>query len=155
MKKFLINLFKEGKIKFIEPSEEIFNSYLEKSISNLESAKILFQKGKLEEVISLSYYSSYNLVLALLFKMGVKSENHSGTIILLKEIFGIENEFLFESKNERIDKQYYVGFKITKDEVKNNLILTENFNRDLKGFIHGIGRLEILKYQNKLKEVLE
>ena len=43
MKEFLIKLVKQGKLKLVEPSEEIYKSYLEKSESNLDSAKILLK----------------------------------------------------------------------------------------------------------------
>ena len=52
----LFNLKKEGMLDIIEPSEEVQKSYLEKSESNLGSAKLLFEHDKLEETISLAYY---------------------------------------------------------------------------------------------------
>ena len=84
---FLIKLKKERKLELIEPSEEIKESYIKKSESNLMSAKILSENNKLEESVGLAYYSMYNQLLALLSKIGIKSENHSASIILLKELF--------------------------------------------------------------------
>ena len=66
MKKFLVSLAKKEKLKSVEPSESISKSYLEKSSSNLDSARILLENDKLEEAVSLVYYSMYNLVVALL-----------------------------------------------------------------------------------------
>lgn len=40
---FLNKLKKEGKLSLVEPSEEIKQAYIEKSESNLISAKILLQ----------------------------------------------------------------------------------------------------------------
>ena len=82
---FLNKLKRQGKLELAESSDEIKQSYLEKSESNFISAKILLKNNRLEESISLIYYSMYHTLLALLFKIGVKSENHSGSIILLKE----------------------------------------------------------------------
>jgi uncharacterized protein (UPF0332 family) len=155
MKEFLNSLFKQGKLKLVEPSENIFNSYLEKSSSNLESAKILLNVDKLEESVALVYYSMYNLVLALLYKVGIKSENHSGSIILLKEIFNFDNQLIVESKKERIDKQYYVGFEISKKEVEQSLMIAEDFNRDLKGFISGLNNRDIEVYRSKFEELVK
>src|SRR3989344_8193376 len=101
---FLIKLKKEGKIELVEPSEEIKDSYIKKSESNLISAKILLENNRFEESVSLTYYSMYNLLLALLFKTGIKSENHSGSIILLKKLFSLENKEILEAKRERLDK---------------------------------------------------
>jgi uncharacterized protein (UPF0332 family) len=82
-----MKLKNKGKIELVEPSEEIKASYLIKSQSNLESAKILFNAEKFEESISLAYYSMYNCLMALFFKFGIKSENHTASIILFEKLF--------------------------------------------------------------------
>ena len=155
MMNFLVKLVKEGKISLIEESKNVSESYLEKSSSNLEAARILLKNNKLEESISFVYYSMYNLVLSLFFLVGIKSENHSASIFLLNEVFDIDNEPLVEAKKERIDKQYYVGFKISKMEVKESLEVAEDFCRDLRAFILGLGNGTIKTYREKLKEILE
>ncbi len=154
MKEFLTKLVRQEKLKFVEPSENLFKSYLAKSFSNFDSAKILLENSKLEEAVSLIYYSMYNLVLALLYRIGVKSENHSASIILLEKIFGLNNALIIKSKNERIDKQYYVGFKISKKEIEESLILAEEFNRNLKGFASGIGEKDIMNYRDRAKKLI-
>lgn len=132
---FLSKLKKEGKIELVEPSEEIKESYLNKSESNLESAKILLESGKLEESVSLAYYSMYNSLISLLFKTGIKSENHSASIILLKKLFNINNSEINSAKRERVDKQYYVDFEITKAQVKDVIRQAERFNGEIIDFI--------------------
>ena len=155
MKGFLIKLAKQDKLKFIEPNENVFLSYSEKSLSNLESARILLDNNKFEEAVSFVYYSMYNLVLALLYKAGIKSENHSASIVLLKKVFGFENKLILEAKTERIDKQYYVGFSVFKKEVQEGIEIAESFNRELKGFISGINRGDIEEYRDKLRDLLK
>jgi uncharacterized protein (UPF0332 family) len=98
-------LHKEGKLLLVEPSDDIKDAYLKKSESGLSSAKILLEKEKLEESVSLAYYSMYYITLALFLKTGIKCENHSATIILLKRIFGIDNSHISFAKRERVDKQ--------------------------------------------------
>ena len=73
---FLEKLREEGKLKLVEPSEEVKQAYLRKSASYLDSAKLLLENEKLEEAVSMAYYSMYYSLLALLFKVGIKSENH-------------------------------------------------------------------------------
>ncbi len=51
--------------------------------------------GYSDWAISSAFYAMYHAVLALLYKCGIKSENHMGTIILLKEIFKIDNTEMF------------------------------------------------------------
>lgn len=147
--KFLNKLNKEGKLEIVEPSEDICNSYSEKSANCLKSAKLLLQNNLYENSIGQSYYAMYNQLLALLFRVGVKCENHGGSILLLKLLFG-ENELyklISDAKKERIDKQYYVTTEkdeITKDiagELLNNAeefvlkmkLVIKNLNNDKIG----------------------
>jgi len=115
--KFLVKLVSEGRLESVEPSEKISISYLRKSESNLASAKILLENGHPEESVSLAYYSMYNALAALLFRIGIKCENHSASILLLKEVFRIDNSDISFAKKERIDKQYYVDFHATEEDV--------------------------------------
>lgn len=107
---FLSKLQKEEKLKLAEPSEEICESYLGKSAGCLQSAKLLLQNDLYENSISMSYYAMYNLLLALLFRAGIKCENHGGSILLLKLLFDEKElyKLVSDAKKERIDKQYYV-----------------------------------------------
>ncbi len=155
MKDFLVKLIKQGNLKIGEPSENVSKAYLEKPVSNLEAAKILLKNDKLEESVSFTYYSMYNLVLALLYQIGIKSENHSSSIFLLKKIFSFENKEIIEMKKERIDKQYYIGFHITKREVEEEMKIAENFNRELRTFILGLGKKDIEFYRNKFKGMMK
>jgi len=151
---FLIKLKKEGKLELVEPSEEIKGSYIRKSESSLASAKILFDNEKLEESIALSYYSMYNMLTALLFKAGIKCENHSGTIILMKEVFNLNNSDISTAKSERVDKQYYTDFHITKEEVKDAIKNAENFNSELLDFISKVNNKDIANYRKIFKELI-
>jgi len=81
---FLNRLKKEGKLTLVEPSEEICNSYLEKADNCLKSAKLLLQNNLYENSVSMSYYAMYNSLTSLFFKIGIKCENHSGSILIFK-----------------------------------------------------------------------
>ena len=148
-------LHKEGKLLLVEPSDDIKNAYLKKSESSLSSAKILLEKEKLEESISLAYYSMYYITLALFFKTGIKCENHSATIILLKRIFGIDNSHISFAKRERVDKQYYVDFHIAKKDVKDLIKIAEDFNAKIYDFIDRFSNNEIEKYRKKMRDLLK
>jgi uncharacterized protein (UPF0332 family) len=95
----------------------------------------LIDNDKLEEAVSLAYYSMYHSVIALLFKVGIKSENHTGSIMLLIELFGLDNSKIQNAKKERIDKQYYVDFSINKLEVEETIKDAEDFNSKIYDFI--------------------
>ena len=79
---FLIKLKGEGKLELVEISEEIFYAYQEKSKNCLSSAKILLTNNLYENSVTMSYYAMYNSLLSLLFKTGIKCENHTASILL-------------------------------------------------------------------------
>jgi len=114
----------------------------------------LFDNKRLEESVSLSYYSMYNILLALLFRVGIKSENHSGSIVLLKEVFGIDNSDLFFAKRERIDKQYYVDFRVVEKDAEELLRIAEDFKGMLFDFISRLNSSEIRFYRKKFVELI-
>ena len=105
---FLTKLAKEGKLSLVDSSEEIKLSYLQKAENCLKSARILFQNQLYENSTSEAYYCMYNSLLALLFKIGIKSENHSASILILNKLFNEDKLYKIISfaKEERIDKQY-------------------------------------------------
>jgi len=154
--KFLINLKKIGKLRLIEPSKELTESYLHKSDSHLDSAKILLNSNKLEESVSMSYYGMYHSLLALLFKFGIKSENHGASILLLKELFN-ENklaEAISYGKKERIDKQYYLDFNITKSDCQDMVKISEEFIINIKNIINHFTDEDIRKIRQDLNNLL-
>lgn len=151
---FLAKLKKEGKLKVVESSEEIKESYLAKSESNLISAKLLFENNKLEEAVYLAYYSMYNSLLALLFRIGIKSENHAASIILLRKVFDIDNSNISFAKRERVDKQYYVDFHVAKDDVEELIEKAEEFNKEILDFLSKLTNEKIKAYQEKFKKLI-
>lgn len=150
---FLVKLKKQGKLKVVDSSEEVAKSYIEKSESNFISAKILFENDRLEESISLLYYSMYHLLMAL-FKTGIKSKNHSASIILLKKVFDFDNSKIFFAKKERIDKQYYADFFVVKKDVEDLFSEAENFNKKLFDFVSRLNNVQIKLYRKKFKELI-
>ena len=151
---FLKKLKKKEKLKLTEPSEEVKQAYLKKSSSYLESAKLLLKNKKFEEAISLAYYSMYYSLLALLFKVGIKSENHTASILLLKELFGLDNSKILNAKKERIDKQYYIDFKIVESNVMTLIKVAEEFNAEIFDFSEKLSFTELEKIRNKFKKMI-
>lgn len=156
--KFLNKLKKEEKLGLVEPSEDICNSYLEKSANCLKSSKLLLQNNLFENSIGMSYYASYNLLLALLFRVGIKCENHSGSILLLKLLFK-ENDlynFIYDAKKERIDKQYYVTTEkdeITKEIAEELLDNAEDFLLKMKVLIKNMNNDFIDELREKFQTI--
>lgn len=158
--KFLTKLFKEGKLDLVEPSNEISNSYIQKAENCFKSAKLLLSNNLLENSVINSYYAMYNSLLSLLFKIGIKSENHSGSIMLLEEIFNLESlyKIIEKAKEERIDKQYYVETKgaiLEKESAKETLENAEDFLMQIKILIESLTNEQITKFRNKFREIIE
>lgn len=151
---FLTRLYKERKLQFVEPSENVKIAYLERSEESLSSAKMLLKIGNLKDSVALAYYSMYHCLLALLFRTGIKSENHTGAIILLKDVFGKDNTNILKAKKERVDKQYYVDFKVTEKEVEDSITTAEEFITDIREFIEKLKEEKINNYRNKAREIV-
>ena len=156
---FLRKLREERKLEIAEPSEEMKISYLQKAENCLKSAKLLFQNQLYENSTSEAYYCMYNSLLALLFKTGIKSENHSASIIILKSLFNEEALYRIISfaKEERIDKQYYVEshqiIKVTKESCKNMVLKSEDFLVKMKLLISKLRNEKINSIRNSFESL--
>jgi uncharacterized protein (UPF0332 family) len=153
---FLSKLKEDGALKLIELSEEISQAYLIKSEKCIQVAKLAYDAGIFENAISEAYYSIYNTVLSLFYKCGIKCENHSGAVILIKDIFGLEDlyEVFSQFKKDRIDNQYYLPIKnfepISKDNCIDKIKIAQRFNLDLRAFTGKITFKEINLIREKL-----
>jgi len=154
-KNYLLELRRKRVIELVEPSRELEESYKEKSKSNLESAHILLEKEKLEEAVSLAYFSMYNMLLALLFRTGIKSENHTASITLLKEIYDLSDKEILFAKEERKDKQYYVGFFVTKEQLQEMFKLASAFNANIVNTIAKLTNESIKSHRNKFENLVK
>ncbi len=97
----------------------------------------------------------YYMLLSLFFRVGIKCENHSAAIVLLKELFKVDNSLISYAKKERIDKQYYVDFKIMKEEVKELIEAAEIFNSNILDFIEKLNSEKIAEFRMKMETLLK
>jgi uncharacterized protein (UPF0332 family) len=146
---FLSKLKKEGRLELVEPSENLGRAYLIKSENCLKAAKIVFAGELYENAVGDAYYAMYNSAISLLFRCGIKCENHAATIMLLRKLFGIPNlgRVLEKAKKERIDKQYYVAsektFEFTKDTALEMISDAESFIIEIRVFSNKLGNKAI------------
>lgn len=151
---FLSKLKIEGKLELVEPSEDIKNSYLGKSANSLKASTVLLKSELLEESVSMAYYAMYHSLLALMLKCGIKCENHTGNMILLKELFNEVKlyEVISNAKKERIDKQYYVDFEITRKDTEDLLQKAQEFITKLKLIIETLTQDSIQKLRVEFQD---
>ena len=101
----------------------------------------------------MTYYSMYYSTLSLFFKIGLKCENHAAAIVLLKRVFGIDNSKLSFAKKERLDKQYYIDFHLTKQDAVKLIEVAENYNAEIMDFIDRLDNDRIKNYRIKLRGI--
>jgi uncharacterized protein (UPF0332 family) len=127
MNAFLSELTKEGRLTLVEPSATLAHAYRKKSRNSLDAAKLLRENDLLEEATTMVYYSMYHEALSLFFLTGIKSENHTATILLLQDVFAIKNNPIIEAKRERIEKQYYADTVVALHDVNRLVRTAEEF----------------------------
>jgi len=156
---FLIKLKKEESLKLVEPSEEISKSYLIKSDKCIQVAKLAYEAGIYENAVSEAYYSIYNTIMSLFFKCGIKCENHSGTVILIKELFNLDKLHLIfsEFKKDRIDNQYYIPIldnePINKEKCNERIATAQRFNAELRSYTGKLTLQEISNIRKRFEEI--
>ena len=146
----MAKLLDEGKLRLVEPSEEMKAAYFRKSESYLTSAKLLLDNDRLEESVTMVYYSMYYALLALLFRVGIRGENHSAAIVLLKEVFDVDNSEIASAKRERIDKQYYIDFSIVREDVGELIEAAERFDAKILDFTAKLNSEKIAGFREKM-----
>jgi uncharacterized protein (UPF0332 family) len=147
---FLKRLHKEGVLQLVTPSEEMGLAYQKKSESHIVSARLLLDNDLFERSVSMAYYSMYYSVMALFFATGIKCENHTAAIILLKEIFAFDNADIEHAKTERIDKQYYVTSAPVREDVVALIRTAESFNAELRDVADRLTGQKIAQYRKRL-----
>lgn len=151
----MAELVAEGRLKLVGPSDELKRAYFRKSEGYLASAKLLLDNGRIEEPVSLAYYSMYYSLLALLFRVGVKCQNHAAAIFLLGEVFEVDSSEITKAKRERIDKQYFIDFSLAREDVAELVGLAEKFNAKLLDFTDRSNSEAISKFRDKIEGLLD
>ena len=156
---FLNKLKKEDSLKLVDPSDEISKSYLIKSDKCIKVAKLAFDANIYDNAVSEAYYSIYNTVMSLFFKCGIKCENHSGSVCLIKDIFELnELYFIFsEFKKDRIDNQYYItsidSEPINKLKCSERILTAQKFNLNLRSHINQLTLQQINEFRKKIEKL--
>lgn len=157
---FLNKLKKDGRLELIEATDFMSESYEKKSKDCLLGAKLLFKGVLFENAIGEAYYSMYNILQSLFFKCGIKCENHSAAVILLKRLFQLDKIYttFSKAKAERIDKQYYVEpMQITpanRDSAQSLIGIAEKFILEVNDYKRNLKLEEINKLREKFEEIV-
>lgn len=149
----------EGSLKLADSSEEISKSYLIKSEKCIKVAILAYNAKIYENAISEAYYSIYNSVLSLFFKCGIKCENHSAAVLLIKDVFQLHklSSIFQEFKKDRIDNQYYIPIigsePINKEKCAKRIKTAKEFSIRLATYSNNLKLLEIKNIRVKFRQI--
>ena len=93
-------------IQLIEPNNNLSKAYF----LDADDSLLAVERNKGKWAVVTSYYACYNALYALLVKVGIKSEIHDCTLVLMS-LLGFTAEeitFMKKLKQDRIDVQYYL-----------------------------------------------
>ncbi len=142
---------KDG-IKVNDPSNEISASYFNLSITTLQNAELMLNKDLLWTTVMI-YYAEYYALYSFLTKIGIKCENHTCSILLVKYLLKEEIiNIIEEHKKKRIDAQYYLKVGMKK-EVKNMLKDAKFFISWFDNFISNLSERDIIEFNRKVHKI--
>jgi len=132
-------------------------AYIKKSSDYMKMSKLVYINKFYEGSVINAYYSMYYTSLALLFKCGIKSENHGGTILLLKRLFNIDIKIISQAKKDRIDSQYYtrdnVGIEVNEKIASQAMKDAETYCNEIKVIIERLTNTQIGKVRKEFEEI--
>lgn len=151
---FYSKIHRQGHLRSVPPSMDMKRAYQRKSESYIISARILFENGRLEEAVSMIYYSMFYMVLALLFRTGIKCENHSAAIYLLEDLYGLDNDSIVRAKSERIDKQYYIDFSLSREDIYELMEVADDFNAYIMDYTERLKGREVENLRHRFQDLI-
>jgi uncharacterized protein (UPF0332 family) len=128
----------------VQPNENLTKAYLKKAISALNTMNATVQIKETDWITTTAYYARYFALYALLTKIGIKSEIHDCSIAIARLLAenGILGEDLVNdisnSKQVRIDTQYYVGIELNQASIKRNVENARKFVLEIEKVIENI-----------------
>lgn len=146
-------------IRIIQPNENLTKAYLKKAISALNTMNAALEIGETDWITTTAYYARYFALYALLMKVGIKSEIHDCSIAMARLLAekGILNEDLASdisnSKQDRIDTQYYVERELDQASIRRNVEKAREFVLEIEKTIEGIGIDEIENVRAELGSI--
>ena len=149
-------------IKLEEPNENLKKEYLKKAKSSLNMLNSALEKNEIDWIVTTAYYSRYFSLYALLQKHGIKSEIHDCSINLFKFLFidqKLIDEKYFkeikESKDLRVDFQYYVVSETNEKEIKKHSKKAREFVLEIEKFIENLKKKDVENIRDKLDKVIK
>lgn len=146
-------------IRLEKPNDLLCKSYLKEANDALVSMNANMKADLRKWAIITAYYARYNAIYALLSKAGIKSEIHDCSIALMRYLFpdmfdGKFFEELEESKQQRIDVQYYTSRTISDLDYDKNVKSVSDFVLIVEKVAGEISAERIAAARGKLTKVM-
>ncbi|MBN1377592.1 HEPN domain-containing protein [Candidatus Woesearchaeota archaeon] len=141
-------------LKKTKPSKRIAFSYLDEAEKTLSRIKELIEENDLVWASVRIYYCAYYSLYSFLQRIGIKSENHECSIMLVKKL--LKEKFIdrIDSfKDNRVDSQYYLKTG-NKDKLLSLYKKVKEFYLNFKEIVTNIKEEDIDNYLNKIKDYL-
>jgi uncharacterized protein (UPF0332 family) len=136
----------KGGLQLIEPSENLYMSYMRMARESLASMNANVAVGIKRWAIVAAYYSRYHALYALFSKIGIKCEVHDCTIAAAKLLLNIKSALAKEidsAKIQRINMQYYADRTVTDKEYAENIKSVPSFVLEVEKLASGMTSKDI------------
>ena len=117
------------------------NEELRVAKRRLEAAKLLFEKGMLEDAVNRAYYSFFHVTKAILNVLGYDARTHSvlisefGLRIIKKDLMDKIGKYLRKAFEMRESSDYEIGIIFGEEEVSTLIKNAEEFLKKAQEFI--------------------
>lgn len=146
-------------LRLVNPSAAVAESFFRKAESALNMLNSALEKNELDWIVTTSYYAKYFAFYSILAKCGIKCEIHDCTISAAEAIF-VDADLmdlalykdLEESKELRVDMQYYAYAEFDKDKVIMLAHSAPDFVLRMRELLERISEKEINLLRTKLQK---
>lgn len=134
-------------------------AYVKKAISALNTMNAALKIKETDWITTTAYYARYFALYALLMKMGIKSEIHDCSIAIARLLAeeGVLSKDLVNdisnSKQIRIDTQYYVEKELDQTSIKRNVENARKFVLEIEKVIENITPDQIESIRKEIRNL--
>jgi uncharacterized protein (UPF0332 family) len=141
----------------VEPNDTLASAYLKKAEDAMEA---MHSVASNDWKISTGYYSLYFSLYAVLTKIGIKSENHTCTIALMRHLIGDfftpdECEMLEKARQARVETQYYVSGDVSGVYVDALAHQVPRFLVKCRGIVEGLKEKDVQALRRSFSSLIE
>lgn len=141
----------------VEPNDTLAVAYLKKAEEAMEA---MHSVASNDWKISTGYYSLYFSLYAVLMKIGIKSENHACTIVLMQHLLRDfftpgECEMLEKARQARVETQYYIASDVSEAYVGTLARQVPRFLVKCRGIVDGLKEKDVQALRQSFAVLIE